>query len=166
MNGQLGTAYGDQRQHAADRQIDPARDDNQGHAAGEDSVHGRLPQRVEEAAASLKEGLTGVEEEIQQTQSTSFYDPLGYPGQIAAQLAYVHSAAAGGFGGVIDAAPTDGAIERFQDLQVQVNEILGRLQQIMDVDLTAFNELLRSLELDPIVVEADDEPAVISDDGA
>ena len=32
--------------------------------------------RVEEAASALKDGLTGVEEEVLQTRSESFYDPL------------------------------------------------------------------------------------------
>jgi hypothetical protein len=120
-------------------------------------------ERVQEAADSLVGGLTGVEEEIQQTRSESFYDPLDYPGQLAAQLVYLYSASAGGFAGPVDARPTDGSLERFQDLQIQLNEVLGRLQQILDTDLAAFNELLRDLDLDPVVVKTM-ERAVISDD--
>jgi photosystem II stability/assembly factor-like uncharacterized protein len=119
--------------------------------------------QVEEAADSLVNKLTGVQEEIQQTRSKSFYDPLDYPGQLAAQLAYVYSAAAGGFAGPADAPPTDGSVERFEELQAETNEILGRLQEILDTELAAFNELLRSLDLDPVVVSTETRP-VISDD--
>jgi hypothetical protein len=119
--------------------------------------------QVEEAADSLVNKLTGVQEEIQHTRSKSFYDPLDYPGQLSAQLAYVYSAAAGGFAGPADAPPTDGSVERFEELQAETNEILGRLQEILDTELAAFNELLRSLDLDPVVVSTETRP-VISDD--
>lgn len=114
--------------------------------------------RVEEAADSIVAGLTGVQEDIQQTQSRSFYDPLDYPGQLVAQMIYVYNAAAGP---PVDAPPTDGSVERFGELQVQSGEILGRLRVILNEDLAAFNDLLRSLDLDPVVVKS--EEPVISD---
>jgi photosystem II stability/assembly factor-like uncharacterized protein len=114
--------------------------------------------RVNEAADSIVAGLTGVQEEIQQTRNRSFYDPLDYPGQLISQLIYVYNAAAGP---PIDAPPTDGSVARFDELQVQTNDILTRLQTILDDDLGEFNDLLRSLDLDPVVVKSDD--PVISD---
>jgi hypothetical protein len=116
--------------------------------------------RVETAAASLGGKLTAVEEEVLQTQNTSFYDPLDHPGQLASQLAYLYNAVAGGFGGPVNDRPTDAAVERLAELRVEVNEILGELQTIFDEDLAAFNDLIRSLGLDPVVVKKD--PPAIS----
>ena len=52
------------------------------------------------------------------------------------------------------------ALERLAELRVEVNEILGELQTIFDEDLAAFNDLIRSLGLDPVVVKKD--PPAIS----
>ena len=113
------------------------------------------PADRERAAAlgdTLREALTDVEEQVLQTRSTSFYDPLGHPGQLAAQIIYLYGVVAGNFGGSVDAPPTDGARERARELEAEVARILGRLQEIYDTDLAEFNALLRSLDLDPIVV--------------
>ncbi len=116
--------------------------------------------RVREMADSITTRLTGVEEEMQQTNASSFYDPLEMEGQLTAQLVYLYGVTAGSFGGPADARPTDGAQARYQELETQVNDVVGRLQRIIDEDLAAFNELLKSLDLDPVVVKKD--RAVIS----
>ena len=110
--------------------------------------------RVRTAADSLGGKLTVLEEDILQTKNRSFYDPLDFPGQLASQLAYLYNAAAGGFGGVTDAKPTDASLIRMEELRVEVNGIITQLQTIFDEDLSAFNELIRSLGLDPVVVRS------------
>ena len=67
---------------------------------------------------------------------------------------------AGGFGGPVNDRPTDAAVERMAELRVEVGEILDELQTIFDDDLAAFNDLIRSLGLDPVVVTR--EPPAIS----
>jgi photosystem II stability/assembly factor-like uncharacterized protein len=111
--------------------------------------------RVQESAESIDGKLTGVQEEIQQTRSKSFYDPLDYPGKLVSQLAWLYNSVAGGFTGPVDNRPTDAAMERMEELRVEVNQVLGELQLIFDEDLAAFNELIRSLGLDPVVVKSD-----------
>jgi len=111
-------------------------------------------QRVGAAADSLKGKLTGVEEEMQQTKSKSFYDPLDYPGKLEAELAFLYNTVAGGFGAV-DARPTDQAVARLGELRAQVQDVVGRLQRIFDTDLAGFNELIRSLGLEPVVLKKD-----------
>jgi photosystem II stability/assembly factor-like uncharacterized protein len=123
-----------------------------GVAAGADLAAEDL-ERVQASAADIGEKLTGVEEEVRQTRSRSFYDPLDYPGKLAADLAYLYNTAAGGFGGATDAPPTDAALERMEELRAEANRILGDLQVILDSDLAEFNELIRSLGLDPVVVK-------------
>lgn len=116
--------------------------------------------RVREMADSISTKLTGVEEDMQQTNARSFYDPLEMQGKLTAQLVYLYGVTAGSFGGPADAGPTDGAQLRFDELHEEVNDVVGRLQQVLDEDLAAFNELLKSLDLDPVVVKKD--RAVIS----
>ncbi|HSG08074.1 MAG TPA: hypothetical protein VLA36_06945 [Longimicrobiales bacterium] len=111
--------------------------------------------RVNAAADSLAGKLTAVEEDVQQTRSKSFYDPLDYPGKLTAELAFLYNTVAGGFG-TVDAPPTDQAVARMGELQTQVDEVMGRLQTIFDTDLVNFNELIRSLGLDPVVLKKDD----------
>jgi hypothetical protein len=115
--------------------------------------------RVNAAADSLAGKLTAVEEDVQQTKSKSFYDPLDYPGKLTAELAFLYNTVAGGFGAV-DAPPTDQAIARMGELQTQVDEVLGRLQTIFDTDLVNFNELIRSLGLEPVVLKKEDKTLI------
>jgi photosystem II stability/assembly factor-like uncharacterized protein len=112
--------------------------------------------RVRTAADSLKGKLTAVEEDIQQTKSKSFYDPLDYPGKLAAELAFLFNTVAGGFGGFVDARPTDQARDRLEELRVEANDVAGRLQTIFDEDLASFNALIRSLGMDPVVLRTDE----------
>jgi hypothetical protein len=111
--------------------------------------------RVKAAADSLTGKLTAVEEDVQQTKSKSFYDPLDYPGKLTADLAFLYNTVAGGFG-TVDAPPTDQAVARMAELQAQVDEVLGRLQTIFDTDLVEFNELIRSLGMEPVVLKKED----------
>jgi photosystem II stability/assembly factor-like uncharacterized protein len=111
--------------------------------------------RVKAAADSLGGKLTGLEEEIQQTKSKSFYDPLDYPGQLTAELAYLYNTVAGTFG-TVDAPPTDQAVARLGELRAQVDDVQGRLQAVFDEDLARFNALIRSLGLDPVVLRKED----------
>lgn len=108
--------------------------------------------RVAESADSLTARLTAVQEDVQQTQNKSFYDPLDHPGKLAAELAFLYNTVAGGFGGAVNARPTDQAVDRLEELRGEVDGVLGRLQTVFDQDLAAFNELIRSLGLDPVVV--------------
>jgi photosystem II stability/assembly factor-like uncharacterized protein len=108
--------------------------------------------RVRTAADSLGDKLTALEEAIQQTRSKSFYDPLDYPGKLAAELAFLYNTVAGGFGGAVNSGPTDQAVARLEELRGEVGAVLGRLRAILDEDLAAFNELIRSLGLDPVIV--------------
>lgn len=111
--------------------------------------------RVAEAAEELGGKLTAVEEEMLQTDNRSFYDPLRNPGKLAAELAYVYNNVAGGFGGVVNAPPTDQAVERKNELLGEVNELSGRLDEVLQQDLADFNDLIRSLGLEPVVRKED-----------
>ena len=108
--------------------------------------------RVQTAADSLTERLTGLQEEIQQTDNRSFYDPLDNPGKLAAELAFLYNTVAGGLAGIFQSGPTDQAVDRLEELRGTVADVLGRLDQVLDEDLSAFNDLIRSLGMEPVVV--------------
>lgn len=130
------------------------RDQTEGLAAlaGEAGLSQGDVDRVDAAADSLTGKLTGMEEEMVQTRAKSFYDPLDYPGKLTAELAFLYNTVAGGFG-VVDAPPTDQAVARLGELRSRMNDVMGRLQTIFDTDLASFNELIRSLGLEPVVLK-------------
>jgi hypothetical protein len=109
---------------------------------------------VNEAADSIVTKLAGVQEEMQQTQSTSFYDPLDKPGRLAAHLAHLYGlVAGGGMGAAVNSRPTDASYDRYQELRAQADDILVRLQAVFETDVAAFNALLQRLNITPIVVK-------------
>ncbi|NNM34917.1 MAG: hypothetical protein HKO53_17700, partial [Gemmatimonadetes bacterium] len=116
--------------------------------------------QVQAAADSLTGKLTGLQEEIQQTDNRSFYDPLDNPGKLAAELAFLYNTVAGGLAGIVQSGPTDQAVDRLEELRGTVADVLGRLDQVLDEDLSAFNELIRALGMEPVVVSRQE--AVIS----
>jgi len=107
---------------------------------------------VQSAADSLTGDLTTIQEEIQQTQNKSFYDPLDNPGKLSAELAFLYNTVAGGLAGIVNAGPTDQAMDRLEELRARVNDVLGRLETVFNDDLSAFNQLIRSLGMDPVVL--------------
>ena len=93
---------------------------------------------LEAAAKAFQEALTAVEETLYQTKSKSRQDPLNFPIRLNDKLAGVMSNASRG-----DYAPTAQAEAVRQELTVQIDEQLSRLQKIWDEQLPALNRLAR-----------------------
>jgi len=125
--------------------------------SGEAGLAEEEEERVRAAADSLTGDLAAVRDEIQQTANSSFYDPLENPGKLAAELAFLYNTVAGGFAGTANDRPTDQAGERLEELRVETEGLLRRLQTIFEEDLEAFNELIRSLGIDPVVLQGEGE---------
>ena len=100
-----------------------------------------------EAAEKCKETLTGIEETIYQTQSESSQDILNFPpmldNQLLALLDIVQSA---------DAAPTDGAYERYRDLRAELDAVKSQLQKVMDTEVAEFSELVAGKKVPAVIV--------------
>ncbi|MGH7476401.1 MAG: WD40/YVTN/BNR-like repeat-containing protein [Longimicrobiales bacterium] len=100
---------------------------------------------VEQAADSVRGGLSEVEEEIYQVRLQSNQDPLNYPiklnNKLAALLGAIESS---------EHRPTDAMYEVFDTLSVALDEQLTRLNDILDRDLAALNALLRENGLAPV----------------
>ncbi len=74
---------------------------------------------------SLQEDITALEAQLIQTKNESGQDPINYPSMIDDQIAYLYSVLNGQ-----DAAPTEGAYQRLQDLEQELQPLFGRVDQI------------------------------------
>jgi photosystem II stability/assembly factor-like uncharacterized protein len=103
---------------------------------------------IAEAAKALNEKLTAIEEEIIQVKSKSRQDPLNFPiklnNKIAALARVVASA---------DAAPTDQSYDVFEDLSAKLDAQLAKLKDVLEVDVPAFNDLVREQQVPAILVK-------------
>jgi hypothetical protein len=110
-------------------------------------------QRVVEAAKSLDQKMTAVEEELYQTKNQSSQDPLNYPIRLNNKLA-----ALGGVVASADAAPTDQSYAVYEELTAKINAQLQRLEQLMKTDLPAFNRLVREADIPAVAVRPPAQP--------
>jgi hypothetical protein len=106
-------------------------------------------EKLQHAAGPLFEKLTRVEEELMQPKNTADQDTENFPTQLDNQLAYIYMKLDG-----TDFRPTDGQVERFQDLEREKESLLKELQAILDTDLAAFNTLVQELGTPPIILPA------------
>lgn len=110
---------------------------------------------VKPAVDSLTRKLTGVEDGLIQSRSQSGQDPIRFAGQLDNQLAELYGFVTGPSGyiaGAGEGRPTRGAAERLADLQLVWAPLRARLQDIVDRDLVALNQLLQRLGLGALVV--------------
>jgi photosystem II stability/assembly factor-like uncharacterized protein len=96
---------------------------------------------------ALKQKLSTVEEELYQVRNESRQDPLNYPIRLNNKIAALLGAVEG-----VDGRPTRQAYQVFEELNQRLEVQIRGLQQIMNVDLNEFNNLLRSKGLEPITV--------------
>jgi hypothetical protein len=103
---------------------------------------------INDAAATLKKSLAGVEESLYQTRNQSSQDPLNYPIRLNNKLA-----ALAGVVSSADAAPTDQSYAVYDELVVQIDAQLAKLAQIMKTDVPAFNQLVRDQSIPAVTVK-------------
>ncbi|HEY7913252.1 MAG TPA: glycosyl hydrolase [Blastocatellia bacterium] len=104
---------------------------------------------VADAAKTLRDKLTTVEEELYQTKNQSNQDPLNYPIRLNNKLA-----ALGGVVASADAAPTSQSYAVYEDLAGKIDAQLEKLRQIMRTDLPAFNRVVREQDIPAVIVKA------------
>jgi hypothetical protein len=103
---------------------------------------------ITDAAKSLNAKLKAIEEELYQTKNQSSQDPLNYPIRLNNKLAAVAGVVASA-----DSAPT-GKSKTVYEVQVgKINEQLRRLEQVMRVDLAAFNQLVREQNIPAVILK-------------
>jgi photosystem II stability/assembly factor-like uncharacterized protein len=107
--------------------------------------HEGLTERADTVAARL----TRLEQELIQTKSESFQDPLNFPPRLDNQYAYLYGNVAGP-----DGPPTQGARTRFRDLNEQWDALRSQMQSLMNEEVAAFNRRVRELGNQPVFVPA------------
>ena len=117
-------------------------------------ITGRLPddlagkEQIDEAGKALIKKITGIEEALYQTKNQSRQDPLNFPIRLNNKLAAVAGIASSG-----DYRPTDQAISVKNTLTAQIDAQLAKLQEVMDTDLPAFNQMVRDAAVPAVIVD-------------
>lgn len=105
-------------------------------------------EELAEMADSTGRKLTAVEEELMQTKAQSGQDVLNFPPMLDNQIATLY-----GYVLSTQDEPNEGALERLDDLRVELDEQLTILREIIETDVEAFNALLREKGVPAVIVE-------------
>jgi hypothetical protein len=110
-------------------------------------------EEIEKAGESLKAKLKEVEDVLIQSKSKSGQDPLNYPilldNKIAALIGVVSSA---------DAKPTDQSYTVFEELCGKADLQIEKLKAVLEIDLPAFNELVRKAKIPAVILKNNRKP--------
>lgn len=104
-------------------------------------------KQIVEAAKSLSDKLTKIEEELYQTKNQSSQDPLNYPIRLNNKLAALAGSIAGP-----DSQPTDQHFAVYEELVKRIDAELAGLRQIFSTDVPAFNKLVRERDIPAVSV--------------
>jgi photosystem II stability/assembly factor-like uncharacterized protein len=104
---------------------------------------------VRQQADALAAAATALEGELMQPRNQADQDTENFPSKLDNQLAYVYWKLA-----EPDAAPTAGQAERIADLLREKDVLLGRVRELVDREVAAFNDLARRRGAAPITVAA------------
>jgi photosystem II stability/assembly factor-like uncharacterized protein/prophage antirepressor-like protein len=95
-------------------------------------------EAVVEKAKAVKERLATIEDELIQSRAKTRQDTMHYPTKLNGKLAALEGVVASA-----EAAPTKQTYEVFEDLSQRIDVQLQRLQEVIDTDVAAFNDLLK-----------------------
>jgi len=104
--------------------------------------------KIKASGDTLTAKLTDVEGEIYQYRNRSSQDPLNFPIRLNNKLAALQSIVETG-----DYKPTDQSYAVFKDLAAQLEKQLGRIDQVIETDVDAFNRQIVKKRLEPIKTE-------------
>ena len=107
------------------------------HASGE---------AVATSGKTIKDRLKAAEDELIQVAHTGARDRLNLPARLNAKLAEITAVVA-----AADFAPPTQALAVFADISAKIQPHLDRVEEIIDKDVSAFENLVRELEIPAIV---------------
>jgi photosystem II stability/assembly factor-like uncharacterized protein len=126
--------------HNAIKQIRRVRDQVDGwqkRSAGTDKG-----EQIAEAAKNFKEHLTNIEEALIQVKAKSSQDTLNFPIKLNAKIASLSRMVSGA-----TAAPTQQAVETFEELAKQVDARLSELTELLGFEGAAFNRIVQEANI-------------------
>ena len=104
------------------------------------------PASVLDAAESLNQKLTGIEDELIQSKGSAPLDRVNFPTRLNVKIASLTSVVASA-----DAVPTKQSRDVYKDVSARIGAQLQLLQQVTDEDVAAFNNLVQDLGLLAVV---------------
>jgi photosystem II stability/assembly factor-like uncharacterized protein len=110
------------------------------------SIGGSAVEAVSQAGNGLKQQLAAIEDTLIQSRARVQQDQLNFPTQLNAKLAALTSVVASA-----DGAPTQQSYDVFHDLSTRIDQQLIQLQEVIDRDVTAFNDLIRQSDIPAII---------------
>ncbi|MFT5435150.1 MAG: photosystem II stability/assembly factor-like uncharacterized protein, partial [Myxococcota bacterium] len=119
--------------------------------------------RVEALADTITEKLTGVEGDLVQSKNQSGQDPIRFPPRLDNQFVELYNYITGVDGyiaGGAEGRPTQGAYDRFDDLNEQWQSLSARLRNVLESDVVRFNQLMEELGIPAVVVR--NRPRIVS----
>ncbi|HEX7101615.1 MAG TPA: glycosyl hydrolase, partial [Nitrolancea sp.] len=99
-------------------------------------------EEIAEAAKNFKEHLTNIEEALIQVKAKSSQDTLNYPIKLNAKIASLSHMVSGA-----TAAPTQQAVETFEDLARQADARLNELRELLGFEGAAFNRIVQEANI-------------------
>jgi hypothetical protein len=99
------------------------------------------------AARKIIDTMTAAEEALYQTKAKAPQDVLNFPIRLNNKLASLAGNVASG-----DHRPTDQSVKLKDELFAAVDAELSKLRQVFTEDLPRFNDMLRRLEVPPVIV--------------
>jgi len=100
-----------------------------------------------DTAKSLTKKISTWEENLIQPKQKTFQDVINFQNQLNAQLMHLK-----GYVDTADPRVTQGAKDRFSDLSKQWEAFSNQRDQLIDVEMKAFNDLYRSLNLPAVIM--------------
>ena len=102
---------------------------------------------LKKSAAALAKALTEVEDMIIQNKIKTSQDAINYPRKFSNHIGRVYTVLC-----YSEAGPTDGIVERYEDVMKEYNEIKTQLKTVMDNEFVDFNKLLESENVEHIII--------------
>jgi len=101
-----------------------------------------------EKANEIEEAIGEIEKALYQTKNRSRQDPLNYPIKLTNKLAHLNS-----LNGRGDFPPTEQSYEVRDEITKEINEELGKFQEIKENDLPEFNRMVKENAVDAIMLQ-------------
>ncbi|HKK75811.1 MAG TPA: hypothetical protein VJ953_12110 [Saprospiraceae bacterium] len=101
-----------------------------------------------EKANEIEESIGEIEKALYQTKNRSRQDPLNYPIKLTNKLAHLNS-----LNGRGDFPPTEQSYEVRDEITKEINEELGKFQEIKENDLPEFNRMVKENAVDAIMLQ-------------
>jgi hypothetical protein len=105
-------------------------------------------ETITDKASSISDELTMIEEKLHQTKAESSQDILNFPPRIDNQLLYLQSIVESALG-----APTAGMKARFEELQSELDGMVGDVDTIVSRQLPELEQLLEDEGVSYVMVE-------------